>query len=142
MPDARCTRSRVRSKKAHALATTGTPHSTGIPCAMVLTVSSALSPVTMLGCHRHPQDAGSVFTNLAPASERQDHAASPSAKALFVRARTAHSTLRPPQFRSAFVTIAIRPSGERNGRMKPLIWGDQKAEYFSRQDWTTQIALN
>src|SRR5216684_2914505 len=26
--------------------------------------------------------------------------------------------------------------------MKPLIWGIPEAEYFSRQDWTTQIALN
>jgi hypothetical protein len=30
---------------------------TGIPCAMVLTVSFVLFPMTMLGCHRHPQGA-------------------------------------------------------------------------------------
>jgi hypothetical protein len=53
MPDARCTRSRVCVKKAHALATTGTPQTTGIPCAMVLTVSFVLSSVTGLFCHRH-----------------------------------------------------------------------------------------
>src|SRR6266566_3515719 len=29
--------------------------STGIPCAMVLTAYSALSPVTGLFCHRHPR---------------------------------------------------------------------------------------
>jgi hypothetical protein len=33
------------------------PESSGIPHAMVLTVSSALSPVIGLSCHRHPRDA-------------------------------------------------------------------------------------
>jgi hypothetical protein len=55
--------------------------------------------------------------------------------------RIAHSTSRPPQSRSAFVTIAIRPSEERNGRMKRLIWGIPEAEYFLGQVWTAQIAL-
>jgi hypothetical protein len=40
-------------KKAQASATTGTPQSTGIPCAMVLTVSFVLSPGTGLYCPRH-----------------------------------------------------------------------------------------
>jgi hypothetical protein len=53
MPDARCTRGRLCNKKAQASATKGTPQSSGIPCAMVLTVSFMLSSVTMLGCHRH-----------------------------------------------------------------------------------------
>ena len=57
MPGVRCTRSRVRKKKAHALATTGTPKTSGIPCAMVLTVSFALSSVTGLFCHRRRRDA-------------------------------------------------------------------------------------
>src|SRR5450755_3715325 len=58
----------------------------------------------------------SVFASLAPASGRQDHTASPSARsAARPRKEIAHSTPRPPQSRSAFVTIAIRPSGERNG---------------------------
>jgi hypothetical protein len=65
--------------KKQAAVTTGSAGSTGIPCAMVLTVSFGLSPVTMLDCHRQPQDAGNVFTTLAPASERQDHTTSPSA---------------------------------------------------------------
>jgi hypothetical protein len=43
---------RVQQKK-HAAVTTGSAEITGIPCAMVLTVSFALSSVTMLGCHRH-----------------------------------------------------------------------------------------
>jgi hypothetical protein len=36
---------------------TGESRITGIPCAMVLTVSFALSPVTGLFCHRHRRDA-------------------------------------------------------------------------------------
>jgi hypothetical protein len=39
---------RVRNNKAHELATTGSPQQSGIPCAMVLTVSFVLSPVTGL----------------------------------------------------------------------------------------------
>jgi hypothetical protein len=30
----------------------------------------------------------------------------------------------------------------RDGPRKPLIWGYYEAEYFSGEDWTTQIALN
>jgi hypothetical protein len=48
------------------------------------TVSFELSPVTMLGCHRRPQDAGSVFTTLTPALERQDHTTSPYATSTIV----------------------------------------------------------
>jgi hypothetical protein len=57
----------------------------------------------------------SVFASLAPASGRQDHTASPSARSAARPRKIAPSTPRPPQSRSAFVTIAIRPSGERNG---------------------------
>jgi hypothetical protein len=41
----------------------------------------ALSPVNGLFCHRHPRDARRINANLAPASRRQDHTTSPSAKA-------------------------------------------------------------
>jgi hypothetical protein len=44
---------RMRYKnKAHGVVTAVTPVSPGIPCAMVLTVSFVLSPVTGLFCHR------------------------------------------------------------------------------------------
>src|ERR1700687_5276400 len=46
---------RVRNKTKHtSIVTTVTPGSPGIPRAMVLTVSFALSPVTGLCCHRSP----------------------------------------------------------------------------------------
>ncbi|SDT39861.1 hypothetical protein [Bradyrhizobium canariense] len=87
-PGARCTRSLVRKVlEAHECRHhrfTGTP---GLPCAMVLTVYSALSPVIGLSCHRrrcdakrhHLRDAQASSTDLTPASGRQDHTASPSA---------------------------------------------------------------
>src|SRR5712664_2478745 len=74
--------------------TTGTGGSSGLPCAMVLTVSFALSPVTGLFCHRH--FAGHVPQSLAPASGRQDHTTSPSAATSFVRALFTHLTLPRP----------------------------------------------
>jgi hypothetical protein len=45
---------RVESTRVSHHRFTGTP---GIPCAMVLTVSFVLSPVTGLCCHRRPQEA-------------------------------------------------------------------------------------
>jgi hypothetical protein len=45
-------RPRVRNKKHTSKSTTGSPETPGLPCAMVLTVSFALFPVTGLDCHR------------------------------------------------------------------------------------------
>jgi hypothetical protein len=56
MPDARRVRSRVRSEISTRVSHprhAGTP---GIPCAMVLTVCFALSPVTGLSCHRRQRN--------------------------------------------------------------------------------------
>ena len=39
--------------RKHTVVTTGTPETSGLPCAMVLTVSFVISPVTGLCCHRH-----------------------------------------------------------------------------------------
>jgi hypothetical protein len=79
---------------------------------MVLTVSFALSSVTGLSCHRHPQEA-LLLENLTPASGRQDHTTSPSALAPLVsRRRRVHRIPHPTS-----VTIAIRPSCEA-GRAK------------------------
>ena len=59
-----------------------TPESPGIPRAMVLTASFALSPVTGLSCHRHQRKL--LLANLTPASGRQDHTTSPSASGALV----------------------------------------------------------
>jgi len=54
MPGVLRTRSLVCKQKTHELVTTGPPKQSGIPCAMVLTVSFVLSSATGLFCHRHP----------------------------------------------------------------------------------------
>src|ERR1700722_9134984 len=77
MPGAQCARSLVCEIKKHtSIVTTVTPESPGIPRAMVLTVSFALSSVTGLVCHRHRRKL--PLANLTPASGRQDHTTSPS----------------------------------------------------------------
>src|SRR5258708_10492275 len=91
-----------------SIVTTGSPSSTGLPCAMVLTAASC-SPrrsgfLVTVAC-------GLLPANLTPASRRQDHTTSPSAKlALSSAAPPASTTSRP-----ASVTIAIRPSVGRDG---------------------------
>src|ERR1700731_1434226 len=117
MPGAQCARSLVCEIKKHtSKVTTVTPETPGIPRAMVLTVSFALSPVTGLVCHRHQRKL--PLANLTPASGRQDHTTSPSAK-------SALSSLAPPAStasHSASVTIAIRPSVGETVRVLKLIW--------------------
>src|SRR5258708_25713767 len=101
---------------------------------MVLTVSFVLSPVIGLFCHRHPWNC--CPTNLTPASGCQDHTTSPSALALFVNSAAASTASRP-----ASVTIAIRPSVGRDGRVLKVIWVKRETEYFFKRDWTAQITL-
>src|SRR6266700_6717321 len=71
--------------------TTGTGGSSGLPCAMVLRLIRDL-PGDHAWLPPSPVRRESVFTTLAPASERQDHTISPSAATSLV-----FSTLpRPP----------------------------------------------
>ena len=96
-PAASCVKMKNTRVNHHGCA--GSP---GIPRAMVLTVSSALSPVTGLVCHRRRRKSSA---NLTPASGRQNHTASPSASsAARLAAPSASIASRP-----AFVTIASRP---------------------------------
>jgi hypothetical protein len=96
MPGARCARSLACEIKKHtSIVTTVTPISPGIPYAMVLTVSSALSSVIGLFV---TVASGIASTDLTPASRRQDHTTSPSTSARFVKraaASIASRSLRP-----------------------------------------------
>jgi hypothetical protein len=82
--------------------------------------------------------AGEIsFTDLTPASGRQDHTASPSARDVIRLLTSFASTASRP----ASVTIASRPSVGRDGGDMQVIWIKWEQEYFCEQDWTTQITL-
>jgi hypothetical protein len=129
-------RPRVR-KKAHALATKGTPQQPAFPARVVLTVSFALSSVTMLGCHRRSPDSLKPAT-LAPASERQDHTTSPSAAVAFVSSPLPRPPHPAPNVRDDRDTPL---SKRRDVRKEAINRGGGEANYFSPPDWTTQISL-
>ena len=161
MPGARCTRGRacsVESTRVSHHGRTGiTRHSR---TRMVLTVSFVLSPVigflvTVIGVMR------SIIANLTPASRRQDHTTSPSAKSLTTKAarrfwyRSRRSFYRrpisaarlappprPPHPVPTSVTIAKRPSqwDGMAGDMQ-VIWGKREGKYFLAEDWTGSISL-
>jgi len=135
-PGARCTHSLACKMKKHtSVVTTGSPEKPGLPCAMVLTVSFALSLVTGLICHHRQRKISSA--NLTPASGRQDHTTSPSAKTPSSAQRLRSPLLRPPH-----------PIPHvRDDREPPLFWGwdpfdlplllpIREAEYFWKGGWT------
>jgi hypothetical protein len=110
MPDARCTRGRLCSKKSTGVSNQGYTATAGIPCTMVLTVSFVLFPVTGLFCHRHL--AGHVPARLSAsvgAPEPHDFA---------VRTNTAR--------RARIAPGDVRPShpapNVRDDREPPLLW--------------------
>ena len=128
-PGARCTRGPCAESGSTRKSPQVEADQSGLPCAMVLTVSFVLSPVTGLSCHCHPRDAERVFANLTPASGRQDHTTSPSATcALRPARRRVH---RIPH--SAFVTIAIRPSSRRDGGMHSADFSKRRSDLFLRE---------
>jgi len=74
---------------------------------------------------------------LTPASGRQDHTTSPSADAPVVG--SAFSVHRiSPRVRD---DRASAPPWDGTERVLEVIWVRREAEYFLKQDWTTQIAL-
>src|SRR6266702_4269864 len=75
--------------------------------------------------------------NLTPASGRQNHTTSPSASVPFVKS-TSESTASHRNVRDDREPPLL--SGETR-RVKPVICPTTEAEYFSREDWTTQITL-
>ena len=102
-PGARCTRSLVCKGRKHTSSHhrfTGTP---GLPCAMVLTVSFALSPVIGLICHRRQRSCLRRLDAGVEASGPHDFAV--REPVLSSAAPSASTASRP-----ASVTIAKRPS--------------------------------
>src|SRR5882762_570271 len=114
--------------------TTGTGGSSGLPCAMALRLIRDLP-----GDHAWlpPSSARrvSVFANLTPASERQDHTTSPSAQTPLVaqEMRPAMCVHRIPLPTS--VTIASRPSYEcETGESIVLICPTRQCQGYAT-DW-------
>ena len=111
------------------------------PHAMVLTAYFGLSPVIGLSCHRHPRikalsvpgRADNASANLTPASRRQDHTTSPSAKisALVSSAACVHRI--PPRVRDDRDTPLM---WDETAQDIEVIWVRRKQEYFCKWDWT------
>ena len=115
----------AKMKKHTSIVTTGSPEHPGLPCAMVLTVSFVLSPVTGLCCHRRRRRCASIVASLISASGYQDHTTSPSAFAPFVfRPQSVHRI--PPNVRDD----GQRPSFGRDGRSCTSDLPDALSEIF------------
>src|SRR6266568_1546682 len=104
---------------------------------MVLTVSSALSPVTGLFCHRRPLTnvvpkpgrADITSANLTPASGRQDHTTSPYAATSLVRSLGDRSQAVKPALQSRRAQNAAASTASH-----PNVRDDHDTPLFSGRD--------
>src|SRR5262249_32800529 len=120
----------------HGAGTTGSAGYPGLPCAMVLRLIRDLPGDRAF---LPPSLRGSLRASLAPASGRQDHTTSPSAAAC---ARLAPASTSIAARNSAYRDDAYAPLHEAGYMREDTVLGKRKAEYFSREIWTTQISLN
>src|SRR5437764_2073694 len=125
---------RMQNKKHTSIVTTGSPEQPGIPRAMVLTVSFALSPVTGLYCHCHQQVPTCQLDASVGASGPHDFAVRLST---FVKHAAASTASRPTS-----VTIAKRPSEGRDGGVYKSDLGESRTDLFSAKalDWRNQAS--
>src|ERR1700716_259071 len=100
------------------------------PHAMVLTAYFVLSPVIGLSCHRHRRKF--ISANLTPASRRQDHTTSPSARQRSRLLAPPASTAPRPNVRDD----GQRPSEGRDGESHEVICVGRKQKYFCKWGWT------
>src|SRR5258705_591547 len=102
MLGAECTRTLgCEINKAHERSHHRYPGTPGIPCAMVLTVSFVLSPVTMLGCHRRLRFSRQLDTSVG--------ASGPHDFAVHLKRRSSSAPSVSTASRPASVTIARAP---------------------------------
>jgi hypothetical protein len=130
-----CTRSLACRKVTRELVTTDTPETPGIPARNGFNGFLRALPGDRAFL---PPSSTDHSVNLTPASGRQDHTTSPSAGQR-IRQSAAHVHRIPPRVRDDREP-PLRWD-ETAGNIE-VIWGIRKAEYFLRQDWTTQIRLN
>src|SRR3954447_7307307 len=114
-----------KNKKHTSVVTTVTPDSSGIPRAMVLTVSFVISSVIGLCCHRRQQNE---FRQLDASIE----ASGPHDFAVREKLRIVERAFASTASRPAFVTIASRPSWwDETARLIGLIWGNRETIFFA-----------
>src|SRR5882672_12609547 len=132
-------RMRVAPEAACAAKSTGVSNqgytaTAGIPCTMVLTVSFVLSPVTMLGCHRHQWNRFHQLSACIGAPGPHNFAVRTNAAR---RATIALGDVRPshplPNVRDDRDTPLLW-AGTRE--TVSLIWGNREAKYFCAKGWT------
>jgi hypothetical protein len=124
-PGARCTRSLACGLKKHTSAvTTGSPEIPGLPCAMVLTVSFALSSVTGLSCHRRMRNTFRTLDASVGASGPHDFAVRGSAARQRV-ATCVHCIPHP-----TFVTTRTPLLSRRDGASRKFDLPDGESEIF------------
>jgi hypothetical protein len=98
MPGARSARSLAcKMNKTHEIVTTVTPVQSGIPRAMVLTVSFALSPVTGLFCHCRKRNAQALSPLDASVGASGPHDFAVREACTFVSAPLASTASRRPR---------------------------------------------
>ena len=127
-----------RAKKMHGAGTTGIAGYPGLPCANGFNGFLRALPGDQTLLSPSPARRESVFANLAPALGRQDHTTSPSAAA---RARPAQLPRPSQPATQRIVTTRTPLCMRRDASREDTVWPRGEAEYFSRYDWTSGIAL-
>jgi hypothetical protein len=102
----------MQNEKAYELVTTGLPEKPGLPCAMVLTGSFALSLVTGLVCHHRKRNAQALSLLDASVGASGPHDFTVRKSAARPRKNLHASLLRPPH-----PTPHVR-----DDREPPLFW--------------------
>jgi hypothetical protein len=134
-PDARRTRSLAcEMNKAHEQVTTGLPSLPGLPCAMVLTVSFVISPVTGLSCHRHQRNYFHQLDASVGASGPHDFAVRVSTFRQARHPRPPHLLPNDRDDRDTPLSGSRRAAEATDLRLR-------EAEYFFRRGWTGRNRL-
>jgi len=120
---------RVQNKKAHEHSHHGHTGSPGIPRAMVLTVSFALSPVTGLVCHRRRRTCIRELDASVGASGPHDFA-------VREQHRSSATLLASTASRPALMTLRNAPLWDRTAIDMDLIWVGREGKYFCWRGWT------
>src|SRR4051794_22297925 len=100
------------------------------PHAMVLTISSVLSPVIGLCCHRR-------FARLSAKLDASVEASGPHDFAVRVQHRSSAGPTTARAFRPRGVTIRSAPSGDETGQLGTGFGAEEKQQIFS--DWAGQV---